>query len=56
MMCLVESAFNYNVHGRVGFAALSRLVDQADCYRFTYGRLHEAVRVFERLEAPGIVQ
>jgi HprK-related kinase A len=56
MMGLVESAFNYNVHGRAGFAALSKLVDQADCYQFTYSRLHEAVRVFEQLEAPRIVQ
>ena len=43
MMCLVDNAFNYNVHGRAGFAALSNLVDGADCYRFTYSRLPDAV-------------
>jgi HprK-related kinase A len=56
MMCLVDNAFNYNVHGRAGFAALSRLVDRAECHRFTYSRIHEAVKVFEDLTATGIVQ
>jgi HprK-related kinase A len=54
MMCLIDNAFNYNVHGRKGFAAFSRLVDDADCYRFTYSRLQEAVSVFEDLA--GIVR
>ena len=56
MMGLVDNAFNYNVHGRAGFAALSRLVDRADCYRFTYSRLQEAVTVFEGLESPRVLQ
>ena len=56
MMCLVDSAFNYNVHGRNGFAALSTVVDRADCYRFTYSRLEEAVRVFDGLATTGTVQ
>jgi len=56
MMCLVDSAFNYNVHGRNGFAALSTLVDRSDCYRFTYSRLQEAVSVFESLATAGTGQ
>ena len=56
MMCLVDNAFNYNVHGRAGFAALSTLVDRADCYRFTYSRLQDAVKVFEGLESTRILQ
>jgi HprK-related kinase A len=48
-MRLVESAFNYNVHGREGFRTLTRLVDNADCYQFSYSRLEDAVRVFDRL-------
>jgi hypothetical protein len=46
-MDLVSSAFNYNVHGRQGFAALTRLVDTADCYAFSYGRLEDAVAIFD---------
>ena len=46
-MDLVSSAFNYNVHGRQGFAALTRLVDKADCYAFSYGRLEDAVATFD---------
>jgi HprK-related kinase A len=49
-MHLVDSAFNYNVHGREGFRTLTRLLDGTDCYEFSYGRLEEAVGVFDRLE------
>jgi HprK-related kinase A len=47
-MSLVDCAFNYNVHGRNGFAALSRLIDTVDCYEFSYSSLEEAVAVFDR--------
>jgi hypothetical protein len=47
-MGLVDSAFNYNVHGREGFGALTRLVDKADCYQFSYRRLEDAVSIFDR--------
>ncbi len=50
-MSLVDSAFNYNVHGRAGFATLANWVDRADCYRFTYSRLAEAVEIFDGLES-----
>lgn len=48
-MRLVDSAFNYSVHGRAGFDALAALVDGSDCYAFTYGgALDEAVAAFDR--------
>jgi len=49
-MTLVDSTFNYNVHGRQGFIALTRLIDQSDCYQFSYSRLEDAVRVFDTFE------
>lgn len=49
MMRLVESAFNYNIHARRGFAALADLVERSDCFEFTYSSLDEAVQQFERL-------
>lgn len=49
-MRLVDNAFNYAVHGRRGFDLLARIVDRAECYRFTYGGdLDEAVRTFDAL-------
>jgi len=49
-MTLVDSTFNYNVHGRQGFIAMTRLIDQSDCYQFSYSRLEDAVRVFDTFE------
>lgn len=46
---LGRNAFNYNVLGLAGFELLSRLVDDCDCYDFSYSRLDDAVRVFEEL-------
>lgn len=49
-MRLVDSAFNYSVHGRGGFDALASLVEASDCYAFTYGgALDEAIRAFDRI-------
>lgn len=50
-MTLIDNAFNYNVHGRAGFATLAALVDGCDCYEFSYGHLDEAVATFDRLAA-----
>jgi len=48
-MRLVESAFNYDIHGRAGFEALAELVDASACHAFTYGgALDEAVGMFDR--------
>ena len=48
-MTLVDNAFNYNVHGRAGFAAFADLVDRSGCYEFSYSSLPEAVAVFDEL-------
>jgi HprK-related kinase A len=51
-MRLVDSAFNYSVHGRAGFDALAELVDASDGYAFSYGgALDEAVAVFDAFAA-----
>jgi HprK-related kinase A len=47
-MALIECAFNYDVHGRAGFAALAQLVDTVECYNFSYSRLEDAVAIFDR--------
>lgn len=52
-MRLVDSAFNYHVHGRRGFDVLAALVEHCDCYSFTYSALDDAAAVFERLSAAG---
>lgn len=51
-MQLAENCFNQNVHGRVGFNALSDLVSHCGCYDFSYGRLEEAIEVFSQLPPP----
>jgi hypothetical protein len=38
--------------GRVGFEALTTLVDRSDCYEFSYGDLEEAVAAFKSLVPP----
>jgi len=49
-MQLVDSAFNYSVHGRAGFETLADLVDACECRAFTYGgALDEAVGAFDDL-------
>jgi HprK-related kinase A len=49
-MRLVDSAFNYNMHGRAGFEVLADVVAHSACFQFRYsGALDEAVRVFDRL-------
>jgi len=48
-MHLVENAFNYNVHGRVGFDLLAATVDRCECHEFVYGDLEEATDLLNRL-------
>ena len=49
-MRVVESAFNYSMHGRAGFEALADLVGASACFRFAYaGALDEAASTFDRL-------
>lgn len=48
-MTLVDNAFNYNVHGRAGFAAFANTIDRSACYEFSYSNLPEAVHIFDQL-------
>lgn len=52
-MALAEQSFNYDLHGQAGFHTLGRMVDRCACYRFAYGRLEEAVALFDAHFAPG---
>lgn len=44
-----RNAFNYSIHGGLGFQVLSRLMDGCACYDFAYSDLTEALQVFEDL-------
>ena len=48
-MLLAEQSFNYDIHGKEGFATVGRLIDACHCYRFSYSDLEDAVRIFDRL-------
>lgn len=48
-MALVDNAFNYNVHGRAGFAAFGNVIDRSACHEFSYSSLADAVAVFDLL-------
>jgi hypothetical protein len=51
-MQLAESAFNYSALGEEGFRVLANIIDQCNCYSFTYSNLDEAVAIFASLEPP----
>jgi HprK-related kinase A len=50
-MQLVDSAFNYHLHGRNGFEVVANAIEACDCFEFVYGDLEEAAAVFAELEA-----
>ena len=52
-MQVAENAFNYQVLGAAGFAALGRLIDTSRQYEFHYSRLDDAMAAFERLVTDG---
>ncbi|CCQ72874.1 HprK-related kinase A [Magnetospira sp. QH-2] len=47
-----SNAINYSPLGQKGFMALTRLIDQCDCYDFVYGNLDQAEAAFAGLEPP----
>lgn len=51
-MQLAENSFNQSAQGRNGFNALTRLINQCDCYDFSYGHLDEAMAIFASLPLP----
>lgn len=46
---LGRNAFNYSIHGTLGFRLLSRVIDDCACYSFAYSSLQEARDVFAAL-------
>ena len=46
------NAFNYSLLGTQGFATLKDLIERCDTFDFRYGRLEEAIAVFNALELP----
>ena len=48
-MKIAENTFNYSMMGLPGFQTISQLVDQCDCYNFTYSHLDEAISIFHAL-------
>jgi HprK-related kinase A len=48
-MQLAQQSFNYDLHGESGFKLLARLVDDCDCFEFTYSSLEEACGIFDAL-------
>lgn len=46
-----ENAFNYSTLGATGFDVVSRLVDQCECFDFTYSQLDDALEVFDWISA-----
>jgi HprK-related kinase A len=54
-MEVAKNGFNYSVTGADGFAALSRVIDQARCFRLRYSVIDEAMAAFDAFtpRAPG---
>jgi HprK-related kinase A len=50
-MQLVESAFNYDLHGARGFEVIARIIESSACFEFTYSNLEEAAELFDALAA-----
>jgi HprK-related kinase A len=46
LLRLAENAFNYTAHGPRGFEILAQVIDTSACYKFSYGNLDEAMRMF----------
>ena len=51
-MQLVQNAFNYNVVGAPAFDVLTHIIDGSDCFTFSYGKLEQAMTVFDQLASP----
>ena len=50
-MQLADNAFNYDVHGKLGFETVGNVIDRCNCYEYSYSRLADAESVFSRLAA-----
>lgn len=52
-MFLAQNAFNYSHLGEDGFRVGTALIDQVDCFDFSYGELPEAIAAFDALADAG---
>ncbi len=48
-MRVIQNSFNYSVLGDSGFNAIAQLMDQCDCYDFSYSKLDDAIALFDAL-------
>ena len=46
---LAENAFNYSLLGELGFTTLTKVIDASETLSLSYGRLDEAVAIFDAL-------
>ena len=51
-MAIGRNSFNYGTLGLAGFEALTGLVSACACFDFSYGRLDDAMAVFDDLAGP----
>lgn len=47
IMQLIEGTFNYNALGEKGFLAITDVVSNSKCQKFTYSSLDDAITIFE---------
>lgn len=49
LLALAENSFNYHALGDTAFTALTKMIDQCQCYNFTYQYLDSAYETMDRL-------
>ncbi|OAI18579.1 hypothetical protein A1507_09500 [Methylomonas koyamae] len=49
VMALADNSFNYNLLAKAGFNLLTQIVERADCYRYRYSLLDQAIAAFDNL-------
>jgi len=49
VMELADNSFNYSLLAKAGFNVLAQIVERADCYRYRYSRLDQAIAAFDSL-------
>jgi hypothetical protein len=51
-MRVADNAFNYSLLGVTGFETMTGLIDNCQCYDFTYSDLEDALATFSALTPP----
>lgn len=49
VMELADNSFNYSLLAKAGFNVLAQIVERADCYRYRYSRLDQAIATFDAM-------